>query len=762
MKTILVFILIAFLQNSIFAQCNPDAGPDDQVCGLTYTLSGNSGIVGSNVSWTSTLPGVVFSNQNGLITEVTIPSFIGTNISVQFSLTEEQASIPCIETDTVIITFYEIPHPDAGLDTAICGKYVELNAFPTPGTDGYWQSILNAWYDPAVWPGDTVPCSSCANDANVVVYYPLENQTVTYYWMEFNGQCYGYDSVKIYFGSIQPANHLVDPSDSINCGRLTDLLAAEQPSYGNGYWYDEVSLTQFYPNNLHNNPDSTIISASSYGMHYFHWVAVNGSCRDTSDAIPIKFVLQPEANAGGNYWPGLFGVSSHIKTDTVCGLRYQLNSIVSIGNGLWTILDPAYTWFESSGTSAPTVYYNDIINRDYYTVFNAPYYRDLVWLEDNQTCTDKDTLRLYFAPIPSGNFTATMPACRYDSSMIVAHTWPLPNNVDYGITYFGWDIGNGIVWDTAVNIFDESTIYVNWESGNSHTVTLSTINQWECYSTINQKVITEPALFAPDYAINPATCDNNNGEIILYTDINTFSFEWWDSTIVSTLDTGQYGLIPGHNYEVVVTGQSLSPDAGPGTLCHDTISITMTNSGITLASFDTMFVHNQSVPRTIQLLNSTINGYTYSWRIYDNIGNLVNLSTVENPSYTFTIAGCYRIVLVSTSRVDTSWFGIERFGCKDTFEYKWLCFNPTGIEDIIQGSISVYPNPANEFIYIDFNGIENIEKYSVLDVFGRKKLEGTMKQNDQTILINELSSGVYFINFTTSDKTSYIGRFIKE
>jgi gliding motility-associated-like protein len=265
-------------------------------------------------------------------------------------------------------------------------------------------------------------------------------------------------------------------------------------------------------------------------------------------------------------------------------------------------------------------------------------------------------------------------------------------------------------------------------------------------------VITEPALFAPTYAINPATCDNSNGEIILSTSNNTFSFEWWDSTIVNTLDTGLYGLIPGHNYEVVVTGQSLSPDAGPGTLCHDTISITMTNAGNITAFFDTTFTQMLPVPQSLPLLNLTNNGRRFSWRIFDEDGNLVGTTSAENPTWSFEEPGCYRIVLVAESKVDTSWFGIERFGCKDTFEYRWLCFDATPLLEIpnvftpngdgINDVFLVHGKSITEFHAILFNR------------WGKKIFEwdNVEKGWDGKIAGADASPGVYYYVITAKGK----------
>jgi gliding motility-associated-like protein len=594
------------------------------------------------------------------------------------------------------------------------------------------------------------------NDPNVIAYYSSENRTITYYWMEFNGQCYGYDSVNVYFGSIQQAIHLVDEADSLNCGRLTDLLAAQQPAYGNGYWYDELSLTQFYPNNFSNNPDSTIISAASYGWHYFHWVTVNGDCRDTTDAVPIKFIRQPNAYAGSHYYPGLFGPNSQIKTDTVCGLRYKLSAVPSYGIGQWFTLDPVNTWFTSEGKDAsglaiPSPLATDSANILFYTVFNPPYYREFVWMEDNESCVDKDTLRLYFAPRPSGNFSATTPDCRYFNSLIVANTWPLPNNINYGITYFGWDVGNGIVVDTN-GMFQQDSILVHWNTGTTHTVSLITENKWGCRSVINISQVNEPPLFNPLHAINPATCGNPNGELILSTSGNTYQFHWLDSAIANPYDTAQTGLIPGYNYQIVVTGQSLSPDATPGTLCNDTIAIAMTNAGNITALFDTTFTQMLPVPFDQQLINLTSNGRRFSWRIFDQNGNLVGTSSAENPTWTFEEPGCYRLVLVAESKVDTSWFGIERFGCKDTFEYKWLCFDATPLLEI-PNVFTPNSDGMNDLFLVHAKSIVEF-KGMIFSRWGKKIFEWDeiTKGWDGKIGGADASPGVYYYIITAKGK----------
>jgi hypothetical protein len=536
----------------------------------------------------------------------------------------------------------------------------------------------------------------------------------------------------------EQATHLVDPADSINCGRVCDLLAAQQPAYGNGYWYDSVNLTQFYPNNFSHNPDSVIIAPSAYGPHYFYWVTVNGTCRDTSDAIPVNFYQQPVANAGSNYWPGLFGPDSEIKTDTACGLCYKLSAYPTGFPGMWFTTDPANVHFTGTGVNSDTVCIND------YTVYTPPGYTELIWMTDNHGCVDKDTLRMYFAPRPSGNFTATMPDCRYGCSTLLAYTWPMPGNIDYGLTTFYWDFGGGILC-TPLDILHSDTIFVHWTSDTSHLVTLITQSQWGCRSTLSQRIVYEPPLFNPGYAINPASCGNCNGEIILSTENNSFYFEWLDPTIVSVFDTMQYGLCSGSNYPVKVSGLSLSPDAYPGTICHDTISITMTTLSPPVADFDIGNHSDIVFPYILSILNESQNASRYKWIVSDDNGNILFTSSNEDLTFLLDTPGCFNIMLIAKQIPDSSWFGITRPGCYDTLQYSNLCLLP------VHSSVLAYPNPMNDFadLYIaDLSSSNNVVNYRIVNTTGNTMAYGHYDipvNNTMRVSRGNLIPGLYYL-----------------
>jgi gliding motility-associated-like protein len=578
------------------------------------------------------------------------------------------------------------------------------------------------------------------------------------YWTEFNGVCYGYDSVNVYFGSIQAATITTNLADSLWCGPSYPHLSAIQPHYGYGYWMDTVPNTTFTPSpQTNNNLVATIDTGgtSYYGPHHFYWITVDGACRDTSSMLYVRYIEKPVANAGGHYWPGLFGSNHAIKTDTICGLNYQMEASPSVGIGTWFSLDITNVYFPNGfGNFTSTHVYNDSLYlhcNGCYTVFstNTPY-REFIWQEYNDICFDSDTLRLYFAPRPSGHDSILMPPCRHDSATIIANTWLLPNNVDYGITDFAWTYPGGNLNPAITNPNTSDTIYVSWPTGEHHTVTLITTNRWGCHSGIVTSTVVEPAPFAPIDTITDATCGNCNGKINLYTNYvdphhvshtNYYTFNWIDTVSTALVrDSLCHGW-----YYVRVNGQSLTPTAAPGTICHDTLAIMVHDTGFVVAQFDTMSIEqHQAAPYTMYLINTSINGKKYSWRVYDENGKLITTSTQTDFNYIFPGEGCYTIVLIATSKQL----------CRDTMLYKYVCVDSPPVFEIPNVFTPNGDGQNDEFI-IHGKSITEF-KCIIYNRWGRKLYEWDDVTKGWNGKINgngaEASPGIYYFIVTAKDK----------
>jgi len=81
----------------------------------------------------------------------------------------------------------------------------------------------------------------------------------------------------------------------------------------------------------------------------------------------------------------------------------------------------------------------------------------------------------------------------------------------------------------------------------------------------------------------------------------------------------------------------------------------------------------------------------------------------------------------------------------------------TSLNSISQddSEFSIYPNPAINNLNIKFNNsIDELKSVSIIDFSGREVGHGFEKNgNELVVSVNELSSGIYFINVSTSSKT---------
>lgn len=81
-------------------------------------------------------------------------------------------------------------------------------------------------------------------------------------------------------------------------------------------------------------------------------------------------------------------------------------------------------------------------------------------------------------------------------------------------------------------------------------------------------------------------------------------------------------------------------------------------------------------------------------------------------------------------------------------------------ENLIQFNIK--PNPANDFINIDFNDVKQDITISIFTIYGSKLLENEYSNKKEiNLYISKLEKGIYFVSVNIKGKTS-IKKFIKE
>lgn len=140
--------------------------------------------------------------------------------------------------------------------------------------------------------------------------------------------------------------------------------------------------------------------------------------------------------------------------------------------------------------------------------------------------------------------------------------------------------------------------------------------------------------------------------------------------------------------------------------------------------------------------------YKLTRNIGDTIIKLNQNATLEN--YTLTIPGTVTAVTTDPN----NWILNKGTVTKDV--------NLVGINEneSIANQIRVYPNPATNFLFVDYSvSIEDYE-YVIFDITGKSILKGLFGQK---INISDLESGLYFIQITSNENDVLkFAKFIKE
>lgn len=144
-------------------------------------------------------------------------------------------------------------------------------------------------------------------------------------------------------------------------------------------------------------------------------------------------------------------------------------------------------------------------------------------------------------------------------------------------------------------------------------------------------------------------------------------------------------------------------------------------------------------------ISSSQPGATYRWLNCATGYSVINGATAQ--SYTPTVNGTYAVEVTLNGCVDTS-------NC--------VVINNLGIDDISIQDISVYPNPTNGKLEVNFGKVIDLQAFTVTDVTGRQiRIEQAMLTDKVSIDISREAAGVYFINVKVGNAIQTV-RVIKE
>jgi hypothetical protein len=125
-------------------------------------------------------------------------------------------------------------------------------------------------------------------------------------------------------------------------------------------------------------------------------------------------------------------------------------------------------------------------------------------------------------------------------------------------------------------------------------------------------------------------------------------------------------------------------------------------------------------------LQATQNGVSYQWIDCETNQPIAG---ANQPTYTPTASGSYSVVVTGNQGSVTS---------------ECISVVISSTEMIVEESFQLFPNPASEFLQLQFKG-NRPANYSIFDGQGRLVQTGSFTQNQHTIQVSSLQCGLYFL-----------------
>ena len=344
------------------------------------------------------------------------------------------------------------------------------------------------------------------------------------------------------------------------------------------------------------------------------------------------------------------------------------------------------------------------------------------------------------------NNTSTTPTFNQVPAICSGGSFTLPTTSTNGITG---------TWSPAIN--------------NTATTTYTfTPTAGQCALTTTMTVTVNTASVTPTFTQVPAICSGESFSLPT-TSTNGISGTWSpaiNNTVTTTYtftpNAGQCGLT---TTMTVTVNNSVTPTFNQiGAICSGTaFSLpTVSNNGIsgtwspavnntatTTYTFTptsgqcvgtatmTVVVNFVNTGTTVQgnTITASATGATYHWI---NCADNQPINGATNASFTPTQNGSYAVVVTQN-------------GCSATSNC--VTISTVGLEALAQIGWNVYPNPANDQLFIDVNEAVNV---SIIDMTGKMIQQEELKPGNNIIQVSSLTPGVYFIKSANGANVKFV------
>jgi len=270
----------------------------------------------------------------------------------------------------------------------------------------------------------------------------------------------------------------------------------------------------------------------------------------------------------------------------------------------------------------------------------------------------------------------------------------------------------GNLWS---NLATTATITV--ATSGAYSVVVTDVNGCSATSnTINVNVSNSP--IPTITATATAAC---SGDTVALTASNATTYLWSTGATTASINVTS-------TTTATVTTTNLNACDGVG--LSQGVTVTFTAS----PTANGAFTSNGNV---VSFTNTSTGASAYSW----DFGDQSNSSAMA-PSHAYVGNGVYVVTLTAING-----------SCTDVITFDVTL--SVGIDELTGlSNVTIYPNPANDFLNIDYNkNGDDVVEISIIDQFGRviNSINGLSNGfNHNTINVSNLQSGVYYVRFTTN------------
>lgn len=225
---------------------------------------------------------------------------------------------------------------------------------------------------------------------------------------------------------------------------------------------------------------------------------------------------------------------------------------------------------------------------------------------------------------------------------------------------------------------------------------------------------------------------NNNNDYDLTGSTDTTGLDWWFTLAPcpALIDAPDVTICVGGSYTF---GSQIITAAGT---YYDTLSTYYSCDSIVKL---VVLVDSIDVP-TITASGNTLSTGTYSsYQWLDGSGSPISGATAQ--TYDATASGNYYVVVTGAN------------GCIDTSAV--YNHTATGInEPALFSNMRLYPNPANDVVYITIPQLKGGATVTVSNIEGRVIQTGQLSSSIHQLPVGELTGGIYIIKITTDEGTA--------